>query len=100
MAELAGFNYSQRQQPDVDCGPVSWCARITQGGRSGPQLLDMMKLPDRLAALELAQLSSIVHDLLARNTARCAPPSARRMLAVPCAVLFRRGGRTIHAECL
>lgn len=67
LAELSGFNYTQRKQPSADCGPDAWCAHITAGGNTEVQLLDMMKLPDRLAALELAQLSSIVHDMLARN---------------------------------
>ena len=72
LAELSGFNYTQRKQPSADCGPDAWCAHITAGGNTEVQLLDMMKLPDRLAALELAQLSSIVHDMLARNDPKCA----------------------------
>ena len=66
----AGLNYTQRKQPNIDCGPVSWCSHITPVDTPDTHLLDMLSPPDRLAAIELGQASSIVHDILARKDPR------------------------------
>ncbi len=75
LAVLAGFNYTQRKQPNVDCGPVAWCSHITPVDTPDTHLLDLLQPAGRLAAIELAQVSSIVHDVIARKDARCAPPA-------------------------
>ena len=73
---MAGFNYTQRKQPNIDCGPVAWCSHITPVDTPGSYLLDLLAPADRLAAIELAQVSSIVHDVLARKDSRYVPPQA------------------------
>ena len=70
LAVLSGLNYTQRKQPNVDCGPVAWCSHITPVDTPGTHLLDLLAPADRLAAIELAQVSSIVHDILARKDPR------------------------------
>ena len=74
LAVLAGFNYTQRKQPNIDCGPVAWCSHITPVDTPDTHLLDLLQPAGRLAVIELAQVSSIVHDVIARKDAKCAPP--------------------------
>ena len=75
LAVLAGLNYTQRKQPNIDCGPVAWCSHVTPVDTPDTHLLDLLEPAGRLAAIELAQVSSIVHDVVARKDARRAPPA-------------------------